>query len=86
MPPASLQTAAQGDMARGTPNSRDSSPSPPSIVESVFDATEDNDGADGPDMATDGIEIMDASMWADAIAWALDDLLDLQEITTSPQR
>lgn len=85
MPPASLQTAAQGDMARRTPSSRDSSPSPSSIIDSVFDGTEDTDSTDDPDMATDGVQIIDASMWADAIVFTLDDLLDLQEITTSPQ-
>lgn len=86
MPPASLQTAAQGgDVARRTPSSRDSSPAPSSIVESVFDELEDTDSTDDPDMATDGIEIMDASMWADAIIFTLDDLLDLQEIATFPQ-
>lgn len=85
IPPANLQAAAQVDMARGTPNSRGSSPSPSSIAESVFDEIRDTECADGPDMAADGIEIMDASMWADAIALALDDLLDLQELTTSPQ-
>lgn len=85
MPPASLQTAARGDIARHMPSSRDSSPAPSSIVESVFDETGDADSTDDPDIAIDGIEIMDTSLWADAIARALDDLLDLQEITIFPQ-
>ena len=84
MPSASFRAAAQGDVARRTPSSRDSSPAPSSIVESVFDETEDADSTDDPDMAIDGIEIMDASLWENAIVWALDDLLELQEITTFP--
>lgn len=49
-------------MARRIPSSRDSSPAPSSIFESVFDETEDTDSTDDPDIVTDGIGIMDPGL------------------------